>query len=183
MHYLRFAYKKDMEQIEITQNWIKNVIIGCNFCPFAAKAVQLNAVHFHLMTTPKTKACLEQLVHECTRLDQDDTIETTLILLPEGFGSFHDYLDLLDMGERLLIDIGYEGTYQLASFHPEYCFADAEIDDPANYTNRSPYPMLHILREASVELAIKNYPDAEAIPARNMAYAREKGLEFMRGLK
>jgi uncharacterized protein len=173
--------------IEQTQNWIKNVVIGCNFCPFAAKAVQLNSVHFHVLAAHESpnkqrQAALEQLAHEMHRLDTDDAIETTFIICPDGFADFEDYLDLVDLGERLLTSLKYDGVYQLASFHPEYCFADSDADDPANYTNRSPYPMLHLLREASVERALAHYPDAEGIPDRNIQFAREKGLAFMREL-
>ncbi len=83
------------------------------------------------------------------------------------------------MAEALLADQGYEGTYQLASFHPEYRFADAEPEDPANFTNRSPFPMLHLLREAGLEQALSHYPDPEAIPERNIAALREVGHEAL----
>ncbi|MDH5711889.1 MAG: DUF1415 domain-containing protein, partial [Gammaproteobacteria bacterium] len=108
-----------------------------------------------------------------------DATETTLLVFAEGFKDFGDYLDLVELAQDLLADQGYEGIYQIASFHPDYCFADAELDDAANYTNRSPYPMLHLIREASMEKALAHYPEPEKIPERNVEYARELGLEEM----
>jgi hypothetical protein len=106
-------------------------------------------------------------------------VETTLLVLTEGLEDFDDYLDLLEIAEALLADRGYEGTFQLASFHPDYVFADAEPDDPANFTNRSPYPMWHLLREAGLERALEHHPDPEGIPARNVEAMRELGHEAL----
>jgi len=99
-----------------------------------------------------------------------------------AFADFDDYLDFLGLAEALLSDQGYEGIYQLASFHPDYSFEEAALDDAANYTNRSPYPMLHLLRESSLEQAIAHYPDPENIPERNIALTRELGLTKMKTL-
>ena len=120
---------------------------------------------------------------ECQRLDKDESIETTLLIFPMAFTIFDDFLLLTELAEQLLLEQKYEGVYQIASFHPEYQFADAPTDDPANFTNRSVYPMLHLLREDRVELAIKNHPNAEGIPERNIMFAREKGLAYMKKLR
>ena len=112
-----------------------------------------------------------------------ENIETTLIIFPNHFADFEDYLDLVDLVEDLSVEQGYEGVYQIASFHPEYCFAGAEEEDPANYTNRSPYPMLHLLREESITRAVEHYKDPEGIPERNMAFAKKKGLQYMQLLR
>ena len=96
-------------------------------------------------------------------------------MFPTLFKSFDHYLDYVELAESLLVDLGYEGVYQLATFHPDYCFADAEPEDAANYTNRSPYAMVHLLREASVEKAIAFYGDTEQIPERNIAHLTELG--------
>ena len=104
------------------------------------------------------------------------------LLYAHAFSDFNDYLDFFYMAECLLADEGYEGMYQLASFHPDYCFNDAPADDPANYTNRSPYPMVHILREHSLTKAIDQHPNAEEIPERNIALTRQLGLEAMQQL-
>ena len=113
------------------------------------------------------------------RLDKDDQIETSLLAYPDAFYDFETYLGLVELAEDLLIEQGYEGVYQLASFHPDYRFAETAEDDPANYTNRSPYPMLHLLRESAVEKALENYSQPERIPQRNIETARTMGLEKM----
>ncbi len=116
-------------------------------------------------------------------LEADVTIETSLLILPRNFDDYYDYLDLVDEIEEKIISPLYEGTFQVASFHPEYVFADSNENDPANYTNRSPYPMIHILRESSLDEAIDAYPGTENIPAINIALAKKKGMEEMKRLR
>lgn len=169
--------------MEHTKKWITDVVIGCNFCPFASKVVNRGAVHYAVEFSRDLTSCLEAFMLECRRLDEDESIGTTLLIFPEAFKAFDDFLGMMDLAEELLADQGYEGIYQVASFHPEYLFADAPEDDPANYTNRSVYPMLHLLREADVEEAADNHPDTEGIPERNVAFARGKGLEHMKRLR
>lgn len=164
--------------INQTQQWLEQIIVKYNLCPFARREVELGSIHYAVVDTQKTAEVLEQLVVECERLDQDADIATTLLILPQGFEGFYAYLDLVDMANALLEQRDYEGIYQVASFHPDYCFEGEHQDDAANYTNRSPYPMLHILREADVEKAIASHPDAEGIPARNIEFARRKGSDF-----
>lgn len=125
---------------------------------------------------------LESLIIEAEHLDSQSETETTLIIFSEAYQDFDDFLDMLAIAEDVLIEQGYEGIYQLASFHPDYCFADADIQDPANYTNRSPYPMLHLIREASIEQVLENYPDPEQIPERNMRITRELGERYLQQL-
>jgi hypothetical protein len=117
------------------------------------------------------------------RLDNDATIETCLLIFPNAFQKFDDYLDLLALAEKRLKRNGYEGIYQVASFHPLYVFENSDEHDPANYTNRSIYPMLHLLREASIDSALENYKSPESIPVRNINFAREKGLAYMKMLR
>ena len=116
------------------------------------------------------------------RLDFAKEIETTLLILPNGHQDFDDYLELVDYAERLLEQQGYEGIYQIATFHPFYCFHGSEKNDPANFTNRSPYPILQLLREESIEKALEKYPHPEKIPERNIQFAREKGITYMQAL-
>ena len=104
------------------------------------------------------------------------------MIYDNAFISFDDYLDFLELAEALLLEQDYEGIYQLASFHPDYCFEGAKQDDPANYTNRSPYPMLHLLRESSIELALASYPHPENIPQKNIKSLRELGLTKIQSL-
>ncbi len=169
--------------IESTQKWIKDVVIDLNFCPFAAKALLKKSIHYSVIENAGIKTTLETLIKEMQHLDTNDSIETTFIILPDNFSDFEDYLDLLDTAQQLLEEEGYEGVYQLASFHPEYCFDGAEKDDAANYTNRSAYPMLHLLREESITKALSLYKHAELIPENNIKLAREKGLQYMQMLR
>lgn len=173
-----------MPYIEHTKNWISKVVIGYNFCPFAARAVNHDRVHYAVMESSDVAAILTQLLAACKQLDEQENIETTLLILPEGFDDFYDYLDLVDAANTVLEEADYEGVYQLASFHPKYLFAGSNEMDAANYTNRSPYPMLHLLRESSIEGALEHYPhNPEDIPDRNIEFAHQKGLLHMQALR
>ena len=173
----------DEQVIAHTHKWIVDVVVGCNFCPFAAKELKKNAVRYQVERSGDTQTVLESFIKECIVLDENDSISTTLLILPGQFENFEDYLDLVAMAEELLEDEDYEGIYQVASFHPQYLFGGAPADDPANYTNRSPYPMLHLLREDAVEEALEKFPHPERIPENNISYARAKGLEQMEKLR
>ena len=168
--------------IEQTQQWIETIVVGLNFCPFAKRELRKNAVRYVLNVSGDAQDTLEQLIAECEFLDTHPETETTLLILPNGFDDFLHYLGLTELAEDLLAEQGYEGVYQVASFHPEYCFADADADDAANYTNRSPFPMLHLLREASLDIAIDNFPDIDSIPETNMQKARSLGAEFFKAI-
>jgi hypothetical protein len=169
--------------VRITRNWINTVVIGCNFCPFAEREMKRNSVHFELAASTDPELVLDQYHKLLVHLDEHPEIETAFLILPEGFSEFMNYLDLVEVAEELIEDQDYEGIYQVASFHPDYLFAGSDAADPANYTNRSPYPMLHLLREESVEKALEHYPgDPDEIPERNIRFAREKGLAYMKNL-
>jgi hypothetical protein len=169
--------------IDQTRKWIKEVVIGCNFCPFAAREIKRNSVVFHVVMKATDHSALEKLAQSFEQLDRDTDTETIIIIFPDAFSDFFNYLDLHAVSEALLAELNYEGVYQIATFHPEYLFSGTETDDPANYTNRSPYPMLHILRESSVSKAVDSVPDADQIPLNNIAFAKQKGLHFMQALK
>ncbi|MEO9211488.1 MAG: DUF1415 domain-containing protein [Ginsengibacter sp.] len=168
--------------INQTKAWVINVVVGCNFCPFAAKEVKKNSLHYVVENSEKIQDCLSALLKEYQRLDNNLSIETTLVIFPHFFKDFDDYLSFLHRAEKALQLKKYEGIYQLAGFHPLYQFADSTLEDPANYTNRSPYPMIHILREESVERAIASFPHIEKIPERNIHFTRSKGLAYMKQL-
>lgn len=175
----------DQQIISATQTWLDSFIIALNICPFARRERQRNSIRYRIAHTDQTAQTLETLIEECCHLDAHPETETTLLILPNGFSDFDDYLDMLAIAERLLLVQNYEGIYQLASFHPDYCFAmnnETEAEDPANYTNRSPYPMLHIIREESLENALASYPDPENIPVRNIKLTRELGIPKLRAL-
>lgn len=169
--------------IEQTKKWINEVVVGCNFCPFAARVVKQQSINYQVESSSETKDCLGTLLLEVQRLDDNETIETSFIILPNSFSDFDDYLELVDKAEKILKKNGYEGIYQLASFHPHYLFQGSSDADAANYTNRSIYPMLHLLREESIDKALKNYSSPEKIPERNINFAREKGLVYMKMLR
>ena len=165
--------------VAATQNWLIQFIIAQNICPFARHVHENDAVRYQVVASLKSEDCLQALMEECRYLDNQPGCETTLLIMPETCADFDDFLDFLAIAEQLLHDQGYEGIYQLASFHPDYCFADAPADDPANYTNRSPWPMLHIIREASIEQALRSYENPEQIPERNIELTRKLGLPLL----
>lgn len=171
------------EIIAQTQKWIKEVVIGLNFCPFAAPVLKNNSLYFDVVESPSQKIVLERLVNLLQLLDKDQKLETGFCILPLGFADFQNYLQLVALAEELLIAEGYEGVYQIAGFHPLYCFSDAPLHDAANYTNRSPYAMLHVLRENSITKALQNFPNADSIPQKNIINARNKGLEYLQNLR
>lgn len=168
--------------ITATQTWLSSIIIAHNICPFAKREQERGSIRFSVVQDYDTEACLLNLLQECARLDSDNAIETTLLIYANAFKSFDDYLDFVAVAEDLLIDQDYEGVYQLASFHPDYYFEDAKLDDPENYTNRSPYPMVHLLRETSIDRAVSSYPDVENIPQRNIELTRHLGLAKLKTL-
>ena len=172
----------DQRIIAQTKQWLNSVIIAHNYCPFAKREVDKGSVRYQVIHETEFNSLLKSVIQECVWLDQNAETETTLIIFPTNLENFNAFLDCLGLAEELLISQGYEGIYQIASFHPEYCFQGAEENDAANYTNRSPYPMFHLIRETSVQRAIENHPDAESIPERNVEYARKQGLEKMKKL-
>jgi len=173
---------KDQQLIDTTQNWLKTIIIKYSICPFAKRELERGSIRFVASHDTDIEICLLNLMLECDRLNSDTDIETTLIIYDQAFICFDDYLDFVELAEELLLVEDYEGVYQLASFHPDYCFEGAKQDDPANYTNRSPYPMLHLLRETSIDRAVDTYPHTEDIPQRNIELMRELGLAKVQAL-
>ncbi|HKC35260.1 MAG TPA: DUF1415 domain-containing protein [Chitinophagaceae bacterium] len=169
--------------IDQTKKWIVEVVIGCNLCPFAANVVKQQTVFYRVETSADLETCLDSFIYEMERLDNDEGIETSFLIFPNGFEKFDDYLYLVSLAEKLLNQKGYEGIYQVASFHPLYLFANSNENDPANYTNRSIYPMLHLLREESIDKALEHYKSPESIPTRNINFTREKGLTYMKMLR
>jgi hypothetical protein len=171
------------EVILHTKKWIKDVVIGCNFCPFAAQVVKKQSVFYKVETSAGITTCLLAFLQELARLDDDVSIETSFLIFPNSFKSFDAYLNLISDAEKILKQKGYNGIYQLASFHPRYRFAGEPENDAANYTNRSVYPMLHLLRESSIDRALEQYANPEGIPERNISFAREKGMVYMKMLR
>ncbi len=159
--------------------WLNSVVIGLNLCPFSAKPTRENRVRFHVSTATDEEGLLEDLIFEMELLDKTSSadIETTLLITPDMLHDFFDYNQFLIWAESLIKSRGWKGIYQLASFHPQYCFAGAEVDAVENLTNRSPYPILHIIREDSLAAALNYFNDAEGIPERNGKRIRELTTE------
>lgn len=174
--------KQHEKVIAQTKYWVQHVVIGLNFCPFARAVFEQAKIHYQVSDAQSLECCLEDLIAEAERLDRHTEIETTLLIYEHSAQDFDDFLDIVEIANELMDEQGYSGVYQLASFHPEYHFADSDENDPANYTNRSPYPMLHLIRENRMEQALANYEKPENIPAANVKLAREMGLEKMQSL-
>jgi uncharacterized protein len=164
---------------QITQRWIERVVIAHQLCPFARHVVEQGQVRYRVSDARDEQQLWEELVQELDTISNTpaEEIETTLLIHPQVLGDFGDYLDFVAMTEPLLADMELVGDIQIATFHPDYQFADADFDDPANYTNRAPYPTLHLLREASVAAVVAAHPDPEGIPARNVALLRSLGID------
>lgn len=160
------------DHVAEVKHWLESIVIGWNLCPFARKEFMEGRVRFALSQAEDEETLLRELIAEFDLLDRLDQIETTILIHPSVLTDFHDYNQFLDYAEGLIQQLELEGVYQIASFHPNYQFAGTEIDDQENYTNRSPYPLLHILREKSLSEAIDRYPDTESIPERNMELLR-----------
>jgi uncharacterized protein len=166
-----------------TKKWIVDVVVAHHFCPFAAKVIKEKKVHYEVDANIAMDSCMGAVLRELTRLDGDNNIETTFLIFPNAFAQFDDFLGLVALAEKRLKQKNYGGIYQLASFHPLYRFAGSTENDAANFTNRSIYPMLHLLREASIEKALEQYKNPENIPFANIALARGKGMASMNKLR
>jgi len=153
---------------ERTLNWVMRVVIGLNLCPFASSVVKSDNLAIRVETSDDLEAVLKSLVSHCENVIQASEQFTVLMVLPNGFALFDDFLDLVELAQSLLVDLGLDEHVQLATFHPHYQFSGTGYDDAGNFTNRSPYPILHILQEVAVEKAVMAHPDTAAIPQRNI---------------
>jgi len=170
------------EVVRAVRRWVEDLIVGLNLCPFAGPELVRNRIRFVVTDATTEEQLLAALAAEFALLNDDAAVETTLLIHPGVLQDFLDYNQFLDSVDRLLVQMGLEGVYQVASFHPDYQFAGTAADDAENYTNRSPYPLLHILREASLERSIAAYPDVEKIPGRNIELMRSLRREKLRAL-
>ncbi len=168
------------EQItEHVQQWLDNVVIGLGLCPFAEQPVVDNRHRIVVLETASIEVVLEALGREFDHLAASDTLmlETSLLILPSFLPDFLDFNDFMSLANQFLSSNNWSGVFQLASFHPGYQFLGTASEAATNFTNRSPYPIVHILRERSVSWAVANYPDIDAIPERNMAIMNALSLE------
>ena len=156
--------------LDVTQHWFENVVLGLNLCPFAHRPARLQRIAFVVDESTEESALMEALINEmeilsATPIEQQ---ETTLLVVPYLLHDFYDYQFFLEEAQRKLKSHHWLGIFQLASFHPHYCFAGAHADDASNLTNRSPYPIIHILREDSLHAALEHVDKPEDIPQANI---------------
>ncbi|WP_148716022.1 DUF1415 domain-containing protein [Chitinolyticbacter meiyuanensis] len=161
-----------------TRTWLEKAVIGLNLCPFAKAVYVKEQVRYVVSSARHLDAFLDELEHELVLLRDSDpkAVDTTLLIHPTLFAGFDEFVDVIAAGERIVADLALEGVLQLAHFHPRYQFEGSAADDIANYTNRAPYPTLHLLREDSIARATAAFPDPAAIFERNIAVLRDLGL-------
>jgi uncharacterized protein len=171
--------QQDSEVLHSTQRWLERAVIGLNLCPFAKAEHVHGRIRYCVSSAVEPSALLLQLEQEIAYLlaQEPAKVETTLLIVPQMLGDFLDYNDFLDEADAMLEHADQDAQLQIASFHPQYQFGGTAPDDMENYTNRSPYPMLHLLREDSVEKAVDSFPDAASIYERNIATLKKLGLE------
>jgi hypothetical protein len=162
--------------------WLQRVVIDLNLCPFARRELALGRIRFCVSAARTRRDLLADLLEELLRLDASPDIETTLLIHPGVLREFAAFNQFLSAAEDALDEAGLTGQMQIASFHPDYRFVATGPDDAGNYTNRSPYPILHLLRESSVTRAVAQHPDTGQIPLRNVALLEDLGSERMRAL-
>ena len=160
-----------------TKIWLERAVIGLNLCPFAKAVYVKNQIRYVVSEANTVEALVENLLLELNHLADAnaDEVDTTLIIHPHVLNDFLDYNDFLEVADGAVEELGLKGEIQVASFHPQYQFADTEPDDITNYTNRAPYPTLHLLRESSVERAVAAFPEAAEIFEKNMVTLEKLG--------
>ncbi|WP_432471376.1 DUF1415 domain-containing protein [Amphritea sp. HPY] len=163
----------------LTRRWVETMVVGLNLCPFAAPVVQDESLRYSVSTAIEREALVADFLQQIEAIQQSDEAEiaTTLLIVPRMLQDFYDYLDTLALFEELLQDAGLEGVLQLASFHPGYLFGGVDENDLSHWTNRSPYPTFHIIREAQMSRALTHYKNPEQIPERNMQLLRDLGRQ------
>jgi hypothetical protein len=162
-----------------TRAWVERAVIGLNLCPFAKAPQVKGQVRYAVSAATDIEGLLADLLQELRRLAEvsADQTETTLLIHPGVLADFADYNDFLDLAEGAVAELTLEGVIQVASFHPRYQFADTAPDDPANASNRAPYPTLHLLREESIARAVAAFPEAEAIFEANIETLNRLGAD------
>jgi len=165
-----------------TRRWLANFVIGYNLCPFAKLPFQKDKIRYRVFEGEDLEQLALDLTDEILLLKgmPASEVETTLFIHPNILNDFYDYNDFLEIADNILLQTGMTGELQIASFHPDYQFAGTEHGDAENFTNRSPFPILHLLREESVEKATTFYPDVEEIPERNITQLKALGTEKIR---
>ena len=162
------------------RQWVESMVVGLNLCPFAKRELVKNRIRFAVTEASMEEQLLKALQTELELLNRDRLVETTLLIHPQVLQDFYDFKLFLAYIDSLLVRMNLKGIFQVASFHPDYQFFGTSSEDAENYTNRSPYPVLHLIREESLERTIATYPDVGEIPARNIARMNDLGHEKLR---
>ena len=168
--------------IASTRCWVERIVVGLNLCPFARRELEAERIAYTVSQADTQQALLGDLAGSIEALLKDSSVETTLLIHPGVLSDFFDYNEFLTLADALLVELDLEGINQVASFHPDYQFADSAPGAVDNYSNRSPYPMLHLLREDSISRAVDNYPDIDAVPERNIARLQAMGEASVKAL-
>lgn len=165
--------------VAATRKWLERAVIGLNLCPFAKSVYVKEQVRYVVSNATTPEQLLETLMDELQRLSDTspEQVDTTLLIHPFVLNDFEDYNEFLDVADVAVEDMQLEGELQVASFHPDYQFADTDAGDISNYTNRAPYPILHLLREDSIARAVDAFPEAEEIFEKNIATMEKLGHE------
>ncbi len=161
---------REQSPLENTRQWFESVVLGLNLCPFAHKPNRQGLIDFVLSSADREEEVLLDLQSQMQRLDQTppNQLETVVLIVPDCLQDFMDYNQFLDWVDGLIAEYNWQGVYQVASFHPDYCFAGNAPEDNENLTNRAPYPLLHIIREDSMTKALESFPDSDRIPETNI---------------
>lgn len=149
-------------------HWFENAVLGLNLCPFAARPYQSGSIVFAISNAADDEGVLSDLYLKLQELDESREVETLVLICSQHLAEFEDYNQFLSLSDALLEQSGWLGEYQIASFHPDYCFEGCEVDSRENWTNRSPYPILHLIRESSISSAIQHHADVDQIPQQNI---------------
>lgn len=179
MEYTRLSNPPDDYWIQPTRRWIERVVVDLNLCPFARRELERDSIRYCVSQALTERELLEHLAEELAFLERHPDVETTVLIHPHALQDFLCFNDFLDLVDRYIATAGYDGVFQVASFHPQYQFADAPPESAENYSNRSPFPMLHLLREESVSRAVDGHPDIEQVPLTNIDSLRAIGTDAL----
>lgn len=177
--FMRTDDKSTQEVLDATVHWLEQAVIGLNLCPFAKSVHVKKQIHYHVYQAADASEWLEILRKELMDLAalEPEIRDTSLLMAPNLFADFLDFNDFLHEVDKVVDDLKLQGTLQVASFHPHFQFAGTDDADITNYTNRAPYPTLHLIRESSIDRAVQAFPEAEMIFEKNMQTLQQLGID------
>ena len=174
---------ENTETVRNTVRWLKNIVVGLNLCPFAGPVLAANSIQIEVSDATELEGVLADVLTQLDKIQSADEIEvaTSILIFPHAMHNFDEYWAMAEIASDLLVEVGLDNIIQIATFHPEYCFDGVHRDDISNYTNRSPYPMLHFIREAQLTRALEAYSNPEEIPQNNIRRLEQLGkTEFLK---